>query len=247
MEGQILILLAGIFLMAVVYSLVGHGGASGYIAIMALLGFAPTIIRPTALVLNIVVSLVAAVAFLRARHFSWRLFWPFAAMAIPCSYLGGSLLLSPHLYRPLLGVLLCLAALSLLRKKDEDDNALDPAARPPLVLALLLGGLLGLLSGLSGVGGGIFLSPLLLLLNWGKAREVAGVSALFILCNSLAGLAGHLHATAQLPAFIPLIVAMALLGGLLGSFYGSRRLRAPIIIKTLSLVLVIAGMKMLLS
>lgn len=246
MEGQILILLAGIFLMAVVYSLVGHGGASGYIAIMALLGFAPTIIRPTALVLNIVVSLVAAIAFLRARHFSWRLFWPFAAMAIPCSYLGGSLLLPPHLYRPLLGVLLLLAALSLLRKKDEND-LLNPAVRPPLVLALLLGGLLGLLSGLSGVGGGIFLSPLLLLLNWGKAREVAGVSALFILCNSLAGLTGHLKTTVHLPAFIPLIVAMALLGGLLGSFYGSSRLRAPVIIKALSLVLVIAGMKMMLS
>lgn len=245
MEGQILILLAGIFLMAVVYSLVGHGGASGYIAIMALLGFAPTIIRPTALVLNIVVSLVAAVAFLRARHFSWRLFWPFAAMAIPCSYLGGSLLLPPYLYRPLIGVLLLLAALSLLRKKDDD--ALDPAVRPPLVLALLLGGLLGLLSGLSGVGGGIFLSPLLLLLNWGKAREVAGVSALFILCNSLAGLAGHLHTTAHLPVFIPLIVAIALFGGTLGSFYGSSRLRAPVIIKALSLVLVIAGMKMMLS
>lgn len=245
MEGQILILLVGIFLMAVVYSLVGHGGASGYIAIMALLGFAPTIIRPTALVLNIVVSLVAAIAFMRARHFSWRLFWPFAAMAIPCSYLGGSLLLPPHLYRPLIGVLLCLAALSLLRKKDDD--VLDPAGRPPLVLALLLGGLLGLLSGLSGVGGGIFLSPLLLLLNWGKAREVAGVSALFILCNSLAGLAGHLHTTAHLPSFIPLIVAIALFGGILGSFYGSNRLRAPVIIKALSLVLVIAGLKMMLS
>jgi uncharacterized protein len=246
MEGPILILLAGIFLMAVLYSLVGHGGASGYIAIMALLGFAPTVIRPIALLLNIVVSLVAAVAFLRGRHFSWRLFWPFAAMAIPCSYLGGTILLPSHLYRPLIGVLLCLAALSLLHKKAEDDT-LHPAVRPPLVLALVLGGLLGFLSGLSGVGGGIFLSPLLLLLNWGKAREVAGVSALFILCNSLAGLAGHFNAAAPLPAFVPLVVGFALLGGALGSFYGSSRLRAPLIIKALSLVLVIAGMKMLLS
>jgi uncharacterized membrane protein YfcA len=246
MEGQIFVLLAGIFLMAALYSLVGHGGASGYIAIMALLGFAPVIIRPTALVLNIVVSLVAAMAFMRARHFSWRLFWPFAAMAVPCSYLGGSILLPPHLYRPLIGVLLCLAALSLLRKKEEDE-ALNPASRPPLALALFLGGLLGLLSGLSGVGGGIFLSPLLLLLNWGKAREVAGVSALFILCNSLSGLAGHLSATSQLPGYIPLIVGMALFGGILGSFYGSSRLRTPIVIKALSLVLVIAGMKIMLS
>jgi len=246
MDHQILILLTGIFLMAILYSLVGHGGASGYIAIMALLGFAPIIIRPTALVLNIVVSMVAATAFMRARHFSWRLFWPFAAMAIPCSYLGGSILLPPHLYRPLLGVLLLLAALSLLRKKEEDD-ALDPAVRPPLAVSLILGSLLGLISGLSGVGGGIFLSPLLLLLNWGKAREVAGVSALFILCNSLAGLAGHLNATSHLPGFVPLIAGIALLGGALGSFYGSSRLRTPIIIKALSLVLVIAGMKMMLS
>lgn len=246
MEGQILILLAGIFLMAILYSLVGHGGASGYIAIMALLGFSPIIIRPTALVLNIVVSLVAALAFMRARHFSWRLFWPFAAMAIPCSYLGGSILLPPHLYRPLIGTLLLLAAFSLLRKKYQDD-ALIPAQNPPLAVSLVLGGFLGLISGLSGVGGGIFLSPLLLLLNWGKAREVAGVSALFILCNSLAGLAGHLNATSHLPSFIPLMAGLALLGGTLGSFYGSSRLRTPIIIKALSLVLVIAGMKMMLS
>ena len=246
MDQQLLFLMAGIFLMAVIYSLVGHGGASGYIAIMALLGFVPVIIRPTALVLNIVVSLVAAIAFMRAGHFSWRLFWPFAAMAIPCSYLGGRILLPPHLYRPMLGILLLLAAFSLLRKKYQDE-ALKPTASPPLALALLLGGLLGLISGLSGVGGGIFLSPLLLLMNWGRAREVAGVSALFILCNSLAGLAGHLHTTSHLPGFIPLIAGMALLGGTLGSFYGSSRLRTPIIIKALSLVLVIAGMKMMLS
>jgi hypothetical protein len=246
MEQQIFILIAGIFLMAVLYSLVGHGGASGYIAIMALLGFAPIIIRPTALVLNIVVSLVATLAYMRARHFSWHLFWPFAAMAIPFSYLGGRILLPPHLYRPLIGTLLILAAFSLLRKKYQDD-ALKPTARPPLAVALLLGGFLGLISGLSGVGGGIFLSPLLLLLNWGKAREVAGVSALFIFCNSIAGLAGHLNTASHLPSFIPLIAGIALLGGTLGSFYGSSRLRSPIIIKVLSLVLVIAGMKMILS
>jgi uncharacterized membrane protein YfcA len=146
----------------------------------------------------------------------------------------------------LLGVLLLFAALSLLRKKEEEDG-LNPAVRPPLAVSLLFGGLLGLISGLSGVGGGIFLSPLLLLLNWGKAREVAGVSALFILCNSLSGMAGHLNATSHLPGFIPLIATIALLGGLLGSFYGSSRLRAPVIIKALSLVLVIAGMKMMLS
>lgn len=246
MEGQIIILLTGIFLMAILYSLVGHGGASGYIAIMALLGFAPVIIRPTALVLNIVVSLVAAMTFMRARHFSWRLFWPFAAMAIPFSYLGGRILLPPHLYRPMIGALLLFAAFSLLRKKYQDET-LKPTIHPPLALALVLGGLLGLISGLSGVGGGIFLSPILLLLNWGKAREVAGVSALFILCNSVAGLAGHLNVTSHLPTFIPLIAGMALLGGTLGSFYGSSRLRTPIIIKALSLVLVIAGMKMILS
>lgn len=246
MDGQILVLAVGIFLMAILYSLVGHGGASGYIAIMALLGFAPTLIRPTALVLNIVVSLIAAVAFISARHFSWRLFWPFALMAIPCSYLGGSITLPAHLYRPLIGLILLFAAFSLLRKKQQ-DVALQPAERPRIVVALALGGLLGLISGLSGVGGGIFLSPLLLLLNWGKAQEVAGVSALFILCNSISGLSGYLQAVSHLPDFIPMIVSMALVGGVIGSFYGSSRLRAPIIIKTLALVLVIAGMKMMIS
>lgn len=246
MDGQILVLAVGIFLMAILYSLVGHGGASGYIAIMALLGFAPTLIRPTALVLNIVVSLIAAVAFILARHFSWRLFWPFALMAIPCSYLGGSITLPAHLYRPLIGLILLFAAFSLLRKKQQ-EVALQPAERPRIAVSLALGGLLGLISGLSGVGGGIFLSPLLLLLNWGKAQEVAGVSALFILCNSISGLSGYLNAVSHLPDFIPMIVAMALVGGVIGSFYGSSRLRAPIIINALALVLVIAGMKMMLS
>lgn len=246
MDGQILVLTVGIFLMAVLYSLVGHGGASGYIAIMGLLGFASTSIRPTALVLNIVVSLVAALAFIRARHFSWRLFWPFAVMAIPCSYLGGSLTLPAHIYRPIVGAILLFAAFSLLRKREQ-EAALQPPLRPPLALALILGALLGLLSGLSGVGGGIFLGPLLLLLNWGRAQEVAGVSALFILCNSVAGLAGYLSVSLALAPFVPLIAGAALLGGAIGSYYGSSRLRAPIIIRALSLVLVIAGTKMILT
>lgn len=248
METNSYLLLYSIFTVAILYSLVGHGGASGYIAVMALLGFAPAHIRPTALCLNIVVSLVAAVVFSEARHFSWTLFWPFAALSIPFSYLGGRLSLASSLYRPLLGVTLLYSVFVLLRRRGPKDEADDlTVKRPALPLALLCGGGIGFLSGLTGVGGGIFLSPLLLVCHWGRVREVAGISALFILCNSLAGLAGYHGVFRYLPGMIPHIAGAALFGGAIGSSLGCKWLPSPALVRILSLILIIAGVKLLLG
>jgi hypothetical protein len=239
----LIFLTVAIFVVAILYGSVGHGGASGYIALMALCGLAPALLKPTALSLNIVVSATVAILFIRSGHFAWRLFWPFALTSIPASFIGGYLTLPPAIYRPLLGVALLFAALRLVLKVRDDDR---PTTALPLPLALLIGALFGLLSGLTGIGGGIFLSPLLLLGGWGKTREVAGVAALFILVNSLAGLLGHSGTLAQIPSFTPLLAVAAFAGGLLGATLGCRLLPTRLLIHALSLVLLLAGSKLIL-
>lgn len=236
------LLLACILLVAILYSSVGHGGGSGYIAVLALFSVAPAAFKPTALVLNILVSSVATISFARAGHFSWRLFWPFAAASIPCSFIGGYLALPLHLYQPLIGVILLFSAYRLFYHSEHVDTEIRQPSAP---IALCCGALLGLLSGLTGVGGGIFLSPLLLLLKWGRAREVSAVAALFILVNSIAGLLGHLSSLQAIPSFAPLLALAALIGGSIGAFFGSRRLPVMAVLRSLSVVLAIAGFKML--
>jgi uncharacterized membrane protein YfcA len=229
---------------ALLYSSVGHAGASGYLAAMALWGVAPETMKPTALTLNILVATIATVKFYRAGHFSWRLFWPFAVTSIPFSFLGGSLSLPGSLYKPIVGVVLLYSAVRLLAR----GRAVDGEARPiPPWAALLSGAVIGLLSGLTGVGGGIFLSPLLLLMGWAETRATAGVSAPFILVNSAAGLAGHLSSVAHLPASLPLLAIAAALGGWIGAHYGSRRLPSHGIRRLLAIVLVVAGIKLILT
>lgn len=237
------LLLAAVLVVAALYSSVGHGGASGYIATLALFSVAPAAFKPTALVLNLVVAGVATCIFFRAGHFSWRLFWPFAATSIPCSFIGGYLSLPDHIYKPLVGLVLVASA---LRFSFHSQRETEPIRHPSMPVAFLAGALLGLLSGLTGVGGGIFLSPLLLLLNWGKVREVSAVAALFILVNSAAGLLGHLSSLQQIPSFVPPLAFAALSGGIIGSYLGSARLPVAGIVKALSLVLMVAGFKMLL-
>ena len=236
-------LLIAILVVAVLYSSVGHGGASGYIATLALFSVAPGAFKPTALVLNLLVAAIATYSFARAGHFSWRLFWPFAVTSIPCSFIGGYLSLPSSIYRPLVGIILLASACRLIFHSEQDALTVR---QPSLPVALIIGAGLGLLSGLTGVGGGIFLSPLLLLLRWGRAREVSAVAALFILVNSGAGLLGHLSGLQAIPPFAPLLAVAALTGGIIGSFFGSRSLPAAGVIKVLSLVLTIAGFKLLL-
>ena len=242
-EPVLALLLVTVLAVAALYSSVGHGGASGYIAALALFSVAPEAFKPTALLLNILVASIATYSFFRAGHFCWRLFWPFAVTSIPCSFIGGYLTVPPHLYRPLVGVILLACAWRLIFHKGYDTPAVRPLRAP---LALAIGAGLGLLSGLTGVGGGIFLSPLLLLFKCGRAREVSAVAALFILVNSCAGLLGHVSSLQAIPPFAPMLAVAALLGGVIGSFLGSRRLPVAGVIKALCLVLTIAGIKMLL-
>ncbi|MEK7243102.1 MAG: sulfite exporter TauE/SafE family protein [Thermodesulfobacteriota bacterium] len=243
MSASVLILLLlCILVVAILYSSVGHGGGSGYIAALALFSVAPAAFKPTALVLNILVSAVATFSFARAGHFSWRLFWPFAAASIPCSFIGGYINLPPHLYKPLVGIILLASACRLFY---HTEHVATEIRQPSAPAALIFGALLGLLSGLTGVGGGIFLSPLLLLLKWGRVREVSAVAALFVLVNSIAGLLGHLSSLQAIPHFAPLLAVAALIGGSIGAFFGSRRLPTATVIKSLAVVLTIAGVKLL--
>ena len=237
----LILLVAGVFVIAVLYSSVGHAGASGYIAVMSLLSMAPDVIKPTALSLNILVASIATWQFYRAGYFSWALFWPFAVLAVPFAFVGGHLNLPTHLFKMLLGVVLLYSALRFFIQSKQVLQIHEP----PRTLALASGAGIGFLSGLTGTGGGIFLTPLLLFMGWADAKRAAAVSALFVLVNSVSGLAGNISATKSLPPFIiPLLVAAAL-GGSLGSYFGSRRVQSATIKRLLAIVLMIAGLKLI--
>ena len=237
------LLTLAVFLIAMLYSSVGHAGASGYIAVMSLLSLAPEVIKPTALSLNILVGSIATWQFYRAGHFSWSLFWPFAALAVPCAFIGGQLNLPTQLFKVLLGLVLLYSAMRFFVQSKQSTQIHEP----PRTQALLAGAGIGFLSGLTGTGGGIFLTPLLLLMGWADAKRAAAVSALFVLLNSVSGLAGNISATKALPTFLfPLLIAAAL-GGLVGSYFGSRRIQPHAIKKLLAMVLLIAGFKLILT
>ena len=235
-----------IFAAALLYSSVGHAGASGYLAAMALCGVAPAVMKPSALVLNVLVATIATVQFYRAGRFSFSLLWPFAVASVPLAFVGGALTLPGTFYKPAVGLVLLFAAYRLLQVPREVDA--NPETKPvPLPWALVSGAGIGLLSGLTGTGGGIFLSPLLLFMGWAETRESAGVSAAFILVNSIAGLAGLLTKPVALPESVPLWAVAAVAGGLLGSGLGSRHLRSHTLRRLLSAVLVVAGLKLMLT
>jgi uncharacterized protein len=232
-----------IFLAALLYSSVGHAGASGYIAAMALFGLAPAVMKPTALVLNILVASIATVQFYRAGYFDWKTFWPFALGSIPFAFLGGTLSLPASIYKQVLGIVLLFAAYRLFQVIKQ---AVKTDGKPvPSWLAILLGAGIGFLSGLTGVGGGIFLSPLLLFMGWAAMRQTAGVSAAFILVNSVAGFAGNYASVQFLPSALPFWAAAAIVGGFIGSRFGSYKANPDLIRRLLTVVLAIAGLKMI--
>jgi uncharacterized protein len=241
-------LAALILLAAALYSSVGHAGASGYLAAMAVVGLAPETMRPTVLCLNILVATIATARYARAGLFDWRTLWPFALASVPAAFLGGTLHLPTTLYRPLIGVILLLSALELVRSARRSAAREADASQPyvPVVPALGIGAGIGLLSGLTGTGGGIFLSPVLLFLGWARTRKTSGVSAAFILLNSVAALAGTTFAVSALPPAVPLWLLAATVGALLGTQLGTRLLPIPALRYALSLVLVIAGTKLIL-
>ena len=236
-------LLALIVLAAALYSSVGHGGASGYLAAMALMGIAPSIMKPAALAMNIVVAGLVFYRLWRAGYFDARLFWPFAVGSIPLAFVGGMLTLPGGLYKILVAIALVVAAWRLLWKAQDHDAT----ATPNIWIALMSGAGLGFLSGLTGVGGGIFLSPLVLLLRWANMRTTAAISAAFILVNSIAGLAGHATVVITWPAQLPLLMFAALIGALIGSELAVRRLAPVTLRRLLGVVLVIAGVKLLMT
>lgn len=238
-----IILTALIFVAALLFSSVGHAGASGYLAAMALVGIAPAMMKPAALTLNILVAVIATTKYTRVGAFSWHLFWPFALASMPFAYLGGTLTLPGHIYKPLVGAVLIYAAWRSFSTAHQSTQIV--AARPHLTVLLMAGAALGFLSGLTGVGGGIFLSPLLLLFRWAEVRVISGISAAFILVNSVAGLLGVLTSAPAFPSALPYWAVAAIAGGFIGAEYGSRRFGNPTIKKLLAVVLLIAGIKMI--
>ncbi len=237
------ILTAAVFAIAVLYSSVGHAGASGYIAVMSLLSVAPAEIKPIALALNILVASIGTWQFWRAGHFSWHLFWPFALLSVPFAFVGGYLNLPSHLFKILVGMVLLLSAAQFLFRPSAESEP----RQPPRLVAVGAGGLLGLLSGLTGTGGGIFLTPLLILMRWARTKSAAAVSAPFILLNSASGLAGNISATKSFPAFAWALVIAVVIGGAIGSWFGSRQLPHMAIKRLLAIVLTIAGCKLILT
>jgi uncharacterized protein len=242
-EASSALLAAAFLLAAILYASVGHAGASGYLAAMALFDTPAPVMRPTALVLNLLVASIAAVRFGRAGFFSWRLFWPFALGSVPFAFIGGGITLPGHWYRTLVGVVLWASAVRLW----FDLRASHTIRQPPLGPAILSGAGIGLLAGLTGTGGGIFLSPLLLFMGWAETKHTGGVSAVFILVNSAAGLAGNPASLENLPDQLPLWMAATAVGGLLGAELGARRIGTPTFRRLLGLVLVIAGGKLIFS
>lgn len=240
MSFEIWIILA-LFIVAVLYSSVGHGGASGYLAVMAFLAVSPAVTRPTALVLNLFVASIAFVQFYRAKHFDWKIFLPFAAASVPFAFIGGMIQLPTTVYKIILGITLMLAA---IRLAINMRSKIEPRA-PKVWICLLIGAILGLVSGLVGVGGGIFLTPILLLMNWTETKKAAGISALFILVNSISGLLGNYAQVMQLSSTVYVWISAAIIGGIIGSTLGSKKFNSMTLRRVLAFGLLIAGMKLI--
>jgi hypothetical protein len=245
-----LILLVAIFFfaLAALYSSVGHGGASGYLAVMALFEVPMELMRPVALSLNILVASLTMCRFYKSGYLSWSDIWPLVLLSIPCAFVGGSISLSTDIYRPILGVLLLASAVYLFWDSIVDaERFSNGKPEVPRFSALGVGGTIGMLSGLTGIGGGVILSPTLLLLRWTNVRRTSAIAASFILVNSTAGLAGNVVSLQHLPIVIPVWAAAVLLGGYIGSKMGSQLLAPKILVRLLTLALVVAGLKFLLT
>lgn len=234
-----------IFAAAAIYTSVGHAGASGYIAAMALFGLSPAIMRPTALTLNILVSLLSTYRWNHAGHVRWRALVPLGATSIPAAFIGGAIQLPGVWYRLLIGFVLLFAAIRLFTHPKSADATSEPQADVPWLGGMVVGAGVGLLSGLTGTGGGIFLTPLLLFFGWAGARGSSGITAPFILINSIAGLAGNLVVLRNLPPELPYFTIAAMLGAVLGSQVGIKWASPIILQRLLAVVLLIAALKFL--
>lgn len=241
MDVEVLLLAALFFAAAALYASVGHAGASAYLAAMAIVGLTADVMRPTALVLNLFVASIVVVRFSRAGHLPWRDLVPLVGGSIPAAYIGGTIELPGEIYRPLIAAALVAGAWRLATARPDGDA---PARGVPLLPGFLAGAGIGLLAGLTGTGGGIFLTPLLVLASWTGTRDAAGLSGAFILANSLAGLAGLFSGGLVLPNGLPLWIAAVVAGGLIGSWVGASRFSILNLRRALALVLLIAAAKL---
>jgi uncharacterized membrane protein YfcA len=228
-------------IVAFLYASVVHGGASGYLALMALFSFAPETMKPTALLLNLFVAGIAFYHYYRAGHFNKKLFFPFALASIPFAFMGGMIEIDASIYKKILAVLLLFAILKMLNVIGKERNQIKDIK---IWQGLIIGGFIGFFSGLIGIGGGIILTPVILLLHWGKMKEAAAVSALFIWVNSGAGLIGQFTSGAALLPQSFLLVALALIGGWFGSYNGSKKFNNSALRYLLAFVLIIASVKL---
>ncbi|MBI3579839.1 MAG: sulfite exporter TauE/SafE family protein [Ignavibacteriales bacterium] len=232
-----------IFIVAALYSSVGHGGASGYLAVLSLFAVAPAVMSSTSLILNVLVAMTSLIAYYRAGHLSMKLAGPFMLLSIPAAFVGGLLHIPDRTYFLILALVLLAAAFRLAISLPSSSE--DPNKGVNFFASLGVGGGIGLLSGVVGVGGGIFLSPVLLLMRWADPKRTSAVSALFIVVNSLAGLGGRfLRGGLELGNFIPFIIA-AFFGGIVGSYYGANKLSGLVLRRLLAVVLVLAAVKLI--
>lgn len=245
MEATTFLLFFCIFIVAVLYSSVGHGGASGYLATMAMFSIPIAVMKPSALILNILVSFLSFYAFYRKGHFQFKLFWPFVVGSFPAAFIGAQIPLSDSLYKKILAVCLLIAILRMLWSPGlEKDKPVIPFSIP---LAILFGTCIGLLSGMIGIGGGIILTPLLLVLRWTNIKTAAALSALFIFCNSISGLAGLVSKGYTPDSFVLYLTIIAFVGGLLGSWLGSSKYSLNTLTYSLAIGLMIASVKLFLT
>jgi uncharacterized protein len=242
-DGQYfsVLLLISLPIIAFLYASVGHGGASGYLALMGVFAFPETFMKPTALLLNILVASLAFYFYYKENHFKYKLFYPFALTSVPFSFLGGYLSVSGFYYKIILATALIFAVLRLLGLLGKEKTE---SRETNITLALCIGAIIGLLSGLIGIGGGIILSPILIILGWASLKEAAAVSALFILVNSISGILGFWVKGGAIPQTALPIILVVFVGGILGAFFGSKKFESKILRNILAVVLTIAIYKL---
>ena len=231
-----------LFIVALLYASVGHGGASGYLALMAIYGFAPEEMKTSALILNLFVSLTSFLLFYKGGHFKWKIFLPFAIASIPFSFIGSTISLDPDIYKKVLGVLLLFPVMRFFFFPNPSATEMK---KSNIKSSFAIGGSIGFLSGLIGIGGGIILSPILLLLKWTDQKQTAAISALFIFVNSVSGLAGQFSKGVHVESNLLLLVIIAFSGGLAGAWLGSLKFKQQILKYTLGLVLLMASLKLM--
>jgi len=243
-EAHTLLIAGCLFLGAVLYTSVGHAGASAYIAVMTLFDLPPLVIKPTALTLNIFVSSYTSFRYIRSNYFNRSLFINLIIGSIPAAFIGGHINLPSHIYKPIIGVLLIISGTRFLLQALQVDQ---PHRSFNLFLAIAIGAAVGLLSGITGTGGGIFLSPLIIWLGWVSVKQASGTVAAFIFVNSIAGLLGNFQSTQSLPSELPIFLFAVLLGAFIGTRFGISRFSSTGIKRALGFVLLIAGAKFILA